>query len=298
MVKSSADTKFRLWTDGANAWQAIGGPYAYCCPLCLERFDEHHLDRLTFEHVPPSSLGGKRLLLTCFDCNSVRGHKPDAHARMEHDVVKFLRGEDYPRLPVRFTDQGVNVEFRKDGNTNVITFLPSNNPPGADIKLAEEMATWGDGTNVNFQIRRPCKPRYASVSWLKTSYLVLFAWLGYRYVFGRALDCVRKQIVEYDSKHIPVFESFDAQTSAGKIAIIPELRCIGVTHDRRTIWLPIFSSDVNFYDRIVGVRLNTTCRRFGWPDRAMYKLDHLGEAAVREFCSLGWAAVPRDTASP
>src|SRR5688572_2826829 len=66
----------RTWFDQgvaalARVRQEFDGYYA--CPLCLVGFDAGELSRLTREHVPPRSLGGKHLVLTCDDCNHRRG---------------------------------------------------------------------------------------------------------------------------------------------------------------------------------------------------------------------------------
>jgi hypothetical protein len=56
----------------------------YICPLCFETFFEKDLDAtlenyLTLEDIPPKSLGGKPLALTCKKCNSRSGHELDVH---------------------------------------------------------------------------------------------------------------------------------------------------------------------------------------------------------------------------
>lgn len=45
---------------------------AYICPLCLSVYSIGNTD-LMLAHVPPESIGGKPILVTCKDCNSNRG---------------------------------------------------------------------------------------------------------------------------------------------------------------------------------------------------------------------------------
>jgi len=52
----------------------------YVCPLCFTGFNELALSetvdqkqRLTDEHVPPASVGGNKMTLTCAACNSDAG---------------------------------------------------------------------------------------------------------------------------------------------------------------------------------------------------------------------------------
>ena len=70
----------------------------YICPICFDPFFEKDLDisipnYLTLEDVPPASLGGRPIVLTCKSCNSKTGHDLDAHllnALLEVDSKTFL----------------------------------------------------------------------------------------------------------------------------------------------------------------------------------------------------------------
>lgn len=70
----------------------------YICPLCFDVFFEKDLDNihpnpLTFEDIPPKSLGGKPLALTCKKCNSKSGHELDIHLLnnlLQTDAKMFL----------------------------------------------------------------------------------------------------------------------------------------------------------------------------------------------------------------
>ncbi|MDP1817276.1 MAG: hypothetical protein Q8K92_22660, partial [Leadbetterella sp.] len=47
----------------------------YICPVCLRQFSEDALERdapnmLTAEDAPPASLGGRKIALTCLECNN------------------------------------------------------------------------------------------------------------------------------------------------------------------------------------------------------------------------------------
>jgi hypothetical protein len=88
-LEMSVQEKKRDWFDlGAKAYsQACPGICAaptYVCPICRKPFTVEALDdgRLSKEHVPPQSVGGHELLLTCKECNQ-RGRTPgnDGQAR-------------------------------------------------------------------------------------------------------------------------------------------------------------------------------------------------------------------------
>ena len=57
-------------------------PDYYVCPLCLYGFPIETVTKLTCEHVPPKSIGGQRLVLTCWKCNNKASGKNgiDTHA--------------------------------------------------------------------------------------------------------------------------------------------------------------------------------------------------------------------------
>ena len=68
----------------------------YICPLCLRGYTKIALSQnvpnpLTIEHVPPESLGGKPLLLTCKECNNTSGHLSDSILKKHLQSQKFLK---------------------------------------------------------------------------------------------------------------------------------------------------------------------------------------------------------------
>jgi hypothetical protein len=64
----------------------------------LRQFSHEYLNynkpnHLTLEDIPPRSLGGKPIILTCKSCNNTIGHKIDYHLldrMLEMDISKFL----------------------------------------------------------------------------------------------------------------------------------------------------------------------------------------------------------------
>ena len=93
------ERKKRDWFDlGAESF-ARARPVCTITPLTLARFASPpsrlrlwHRSSLLAEHVPPESLGGRELLLTCRSCNNSSGTKLDAHAKMKEDVQLALAG--------------------------------------------------------------------------------------------------------------------------------------------------------------------------------------------------------------
>jgi hypothetical protein len=106
-LEMSLHGKKRDWFDlGAKAYsQACPGIYAaptYLCPICRKPFTVEALydGRLSKEHVPPQSVGGHDLLLTCAACNNTAGTKLDASAKTNDDVRLATKGgPDLVNLP-------------------------------------------------------------------------------------------------------------------------------------------------------------------------------------------------------
>ncbi|MBI2907926.1 MAG: hypothetical protein HYX92_09750 [Chloroflexi bacterium] len=76
----------------ARLWPSL--PRCYICPLCMRGFLPAALDEnvLTLEHVPPQALGGKRILLTCCECNNRAGRELDCEMQALDDILGFARG--------------------------------------------------------------------------------------------------------------------------------------------------------------------------------------------------------------
>src|SRR4051812_43228082 len=137
MDRTQNDGPVVLWPTTTRAWfdqgceefkRAFPGIAArlqadsfYVCLICLRPFNGRALTArvLTREHVPPASLGGHRMTLTCEECNSGGGHAADSHARLEANLIGFARGEVHDmkahlrtqsgRMPVRITAGGGGV---------------------------------------------------------------------------------------------------------------------------------------------------------------------------------------------
>jgi hypothetical protein len=84
------DLRLKLFATGAKAASLHfkADQDVYICPLCGRGFlIQAVIDgTLTLEHVPPKSLGGKPLVLTCKDCNNDSGHSIDSAAALRKDM--------------------------------------------------------------------------------------------------------------------------------------------------------------------------------------------------------------------
>jgi HNH endonuclease len=177
----------------------------YLCPLCLDVWltvDEFDTGELTIEDVPPQSLGGRELLLTCRKCNNEAGSKFDAEAAKQQKIWDLFSGRRGGPVTSSLTISGVTVrgDMYVTGPTSMILMGVQriNNP--ANIKRAEEHLLAIGQSNAE-QCRFTVTPhiRYspdrARVSWVRTAYLASFALLGWNYILQAALEPIRSQLL-------------------------------------------------------------------------------------------------------
>src|ERR1044072_7673073 len=119
----------------------------YICPICLRHFSEEEAlnteaeNYLTFEDVPPVSLGGKANVLTCRKCNNTCGTEIDVHlaTRMqEWDKHKFLPGTE-ANVKIDYKGKIVQTEIKveEDGNIIAINKIKNNHPQTLEDYIKE-----------------------------------------------------------------------------------------------------------------------------------------------------------------
>lgn len=289
------------WRAGAEAFAKLdlGLPSYYVCPLCLHGFTQDQAPDLTRDHVPPDAVGGRRLVLTCPGCNNQKtshksGRNVDSDAAELERVRDFFRRKPGRPYSVRYrTEGGIDVnaeaEWSADGALS-IAGLPGSNPPGALNHLNLELTCrWREGrgwptSQLSVRFRHRVSLQHVSVSWLRAAYLAAFAALGYRYIFRRQLDLVRKQIREPDTSLIKGFYQEVPADAAKEWAIIllssPRwARGIAVQMGEQLVLLPYLDDASTYYERLVreseeGMTMTFAGKAFPWPNRAEFRLDH------------------------
>ena len=170
---------FRRAAEAIAKYIDIGN--RYLCPLCMYGYSMDALEtgELTIEHVPPKSLGGRELLLTCRTCNSSSGHTLDIALYQREEQRRFsetVRGvESTYRGPAKWTvdNTTLNVEVYRDGKFVTIAGIPNRNNPAVTEKMARIRNLSGRLTSsVRFHRRR------ANIGDLRMAYLSRFYALG------------------------------------------------------------------------------------------------------------------------
>lgn len=245
-----------LWFQrGVDAFRraAPSAPEAYPCPLCARGFSREALEdgTLTVEHAPPEALGGRPICLTCRDCNSTAGHTVDAHMRRRETSFDFVAGTMDKPHPARFQvgATSVNVDYYYGPAGIMVIGDPKRNHPEIQARFQaefEDRARSGHISDLSFTVT-PLKIGHKAqldlVGWLRSAYLLAFAALGYRYIFQRRLEVVRRQLQAPEETLIDCFSVVipKAKRDERRFVFVEEpshLRGLLLQMGRRVIFLP------------------------------------------------------------
>jgi len=269
----------------------------YVCPICGEKFPEASAEngQLTLEDIPPRSMGGTGLLLTCKTCNSRAGYKIDNYIKTHLDMQKFVQtilekdtandnqifcnllinDEDFP---ARVSQKSGNIEIqiiRKASNPNKVNKLKdyfevgvvNNSLDGSEFKLTK---------TDKFDTRK------WKLAFLKSGFLLLTAMLGYTYAFDKRLLIVREQISHPEKNLLGSlfwFKQNKKQPFPKRriIMVSTPLPLFLVTFDENAVILPHLSSPVDLYAEMKtnwkeGV-VNMKGKVYEWPQKPLMILD-------------------------
>jgi hypothetical protein len=289
------ELKAALFEKGARALASISSydGTTYACPTCTRLLRKADLGNgeLTLEHVPPESLGGRGIVLTCERCNSTAGHTVDAAA---HHRQRFLSlgallagrgGEFEGSVTIKIAGISTNARIRFVGQQMTIEVHERDNPPQRfeeQHKALKDAVEAGQPEDLRFDMNARIRFKFdrARVSDLRAAYLAAFAQFGYRYALRPELNAVREQIMAPDS---PISDG--AWWVAG--AEIPEDPMMILVHaplegllvrlGHVLVVLPWIRSESNFYEQVRETLIDRTVEFKGevlpWPESMVMLLD-------------------------
>jgi hypothetical protein len=259
-------------------------PYGtYCvCPLCKLAYDRSAVAEsgpLSLEHCIPRSLGGSACVLSCKKCNNQAGGKVDAHLQKKFRHDDFFQGVGLVPVDGFLTLEGhrVGVDLLHQraevpGEKSTLMIRMINNDRCSDPKVREEVSrAFRERTVKRLGIRPNIRysPWKASLTAIKSAYLLMFRQFGHGYLLSDAAEVVRRQLVEPQTRLIPedaihpIKERIpDELTNRAAVVIAPReirsffvpMRFIESGRPRLTsVFLPGYDDDPEgFYDRFQG----------------------------------------------
>ena len=181
----------------------------YICPLCMSVFDRsctsaESLTPLTLEDIPPKSLGGKPLVLTCKTCNSKAGHDLDIHLLnvLKEEALQNMNPNSKGKVVIEKDNNKMNGTIKITKNKETQLDLrpeisnPSNTKYIVDKILNKRFRTKTEEFSVIFKKRGNL--RRAEIGLLRLAYLLAFAKFGYGFIMNLNLQKIREQIQNPD----------------------------------------------------------------------------------------------------
>ena len=204
----------------------------FICPICFKLFKRNALsteydDHLTLEDVPPKSLGGKIVTLTCKICNNRGGSELESHLSKKLRADAFLSGSSGVQMRARFrpdpsVDLTATVQFTPDRVVD-IRYLPNQSDPG-HIERLHKLEEAGDISSITIRFLMGYRMNRPEIALLRIAYLLAFARFGYGFLINDNLVCVRHQIRDFSEKILPNWGILraDYPDSAVGISVIHE----------------------------------------------------------------------------
>lgn len=287
--------KKTLFDQGVAAASAVFGTRGvYPCPLCKRAFTQDHLNagQLSLEDVPPESIGGWPLLLTCRECNSTAGHEVDVHAANRDRLIEsgrlILSGEEGSagRVSIEAGGHSIRADLTNLPGLTELRAVPGGNDPKT-VEAFSRVLTGGntDGMKINLSIHARADNRRADLSLLRAAYLALTAKFGYTYAFHVVLDIVREQINNPDRiilKHWMAAD--DRAVDEPIIGFCAEEGLAVMSWRKRLINLPwVCREGLNYVRRMDeaannAAQMNIKLRSYEWPTSFEALLDHRPKA--------------------
>lgn len=231
-------------------------PRVYCCPFCLLGYDNP--GQLTLEDVPPKSIGGKPLILTCAKCNNTHGHLLDSHIKSGRKLQEIASGKSITWARMKLLDNEVTAKARFGSDSIEVMAVPDKSDPKAHAAMFAEFEQLVAAKSLDWRIELGFSILYdkwrEGVGWLRVAYLYLFALLGYNFILRPELKAIRDQFLKPDERLVPqVMKHTGEATASNGVSFVYEpahLRSILVRLGRNLFFFPEFREAETFYDRL------------------------------------------------
>jgi hypothetical protein len=236
------------------------------------------LAAFTLEDVPPKSVGGRPLLLTCVRCNGSAGATLDWHWKNFADVEGFATGYLPDPVTVNFTYEGLRVvaELSNDGSRYLLAIIKKASNPNAvgEIERLVREAIEADGRPQPMQInlhKSKFNERLVNLSVLRAGYLTGVAVAGYGMI--PLWDPIRRQILDptQTDGSLSGLVRYEREHPRDRrvLGVIDEpstMRSICVGFGRWTVFLPLDRDSLLYRPAdLAGQRFGFSGRAYEWP---------------------------------
>lgn len=263
----------------------------YYCPICSLGYPESSAitgDDLTLEHIPPESIGGKPILLTCRNCNSLAGHTIDVSIASKKKFEEFeniVFGQEKGIISFVTLSLGelhVATSIHKENSFDIRPIEKANSPSIID-RYKKHLMNHSNDLQFKVSISHKYDSRLFKLSHLKSAFLIVFSWLGYRYAFDSRLDVVRQQIQEPKNDILGTrfwIEGNEGIPSNKIMFLNSPLPIFLVSFNGFCIVLPSLESTGDIYSFLSsywekGQRITLQAKILdSWPDKLQMKLDY------------------------
>ena len=244
-VKSYYDTSLKyfgnryLWMF-LKEGDLIPEHVAYLCPLCIKNLiwvvkieDLNSTDKavlyktseFTLDHFPPESVGGKKTVWVCKECNNKAGDTYDHQIKKHIEHLGLQKEGLSTKVAVRNKIKDVgNFKGYLESTENQEWLLHLKTDEAKVIKPLDEWII-GEGKGYDWQvdvtISTPINEAVQKAM-LKAAYLYCFTYFGYQFVFSKAGELIRqvlKSEVEYPVNPTPLKFDKQSQKAYDDIAI-------------------------------------------------------------------------------
>ena len=276
--------KIGLFRQGVLAASAaLGSRDTYFCPICATGFQADALTNgtLSLEHVPPKSVGGRAIILTCKACNNTAGHSIDAEVankEKQQQLAETLVGKRRGyggRALMEVGGAKVNIELHNQGDVVALKIIQANDPQAVArvneyMKKLSEDDRW-KGEKFNITAAKGYHYRLSKVSDLRTAFLVCTATFGYTFAFDKSLERVREQIMKPNETVLTRWWlTVNGPPTDRQIAIVEREGVILVSQGSDAVVLPYPPRGVKAYDDFCAdsadyKKLNVKAHFFCWP---------------------------------
>lgn len=239
------------------------------CPLCLRAVQRHEPLNCVVaeEHIVPSKLGGRATTLTCRKCNNTQG------STLESDLIQQVRIETGQkpfsgRVEVGTGEFGANVFLPGNSVSGdlELEWIPKQSHPGR-LAVAKAGIRAG-GREIRMRLNYGYNEARARASLIRSAYLLMFRYFGYRYVLDAAasglLEVIQDPFVKSPVRNATNLQALDTlpdELNLPAIAIVrePEVRqsfvaLLELDRERRrtvSIAVPPLGEDAwSYYERL------------------------------------------------